>query len=49
MTSKLQLTDPVEKLSGVGPALKVHLEKLHIFIVRDLLFHLPLRYQDRTR
>jgi len=49
MTSKLQLTDPVDKLSGVGPALKTYLEKLHIFVVRDLLFHLPLRYQDRTR
>lgn len=49
MTKNLQLTDPVDKLNGVGPALKACLEKLHIFIVRDLLFHLPFRYQDRTR
>lgn len=49
MTRKFQLSDPVDKLTGVGPALKGHLEKLHIFIVRDLLFHLPFRYQDRTR
>lgn len=49
MIRKFQLSDPVDKLTGVGPALKGHLEKLHIFIVRDLLFHLPFRYQDRTR
>ncbi|MGR8946798.1 MAG: ATP-dependent DNA helicase RecG [Gammaproteobacteria bacterium] len=49
MASELALTDPVEKLAGVGPAVKAHLEKLHIFIVRDLLFHLPHRYLDRTK
>ena len=49
MAPKLSLSDSVEKLAGVGPAVKAHLAKLHIFIVQDLLFHLPHRYQDRTR
>ena len=49
MASQLSLSDSVEKLAGVGPAVKAHLAKLHIFVVQDLLFHLPLRYQDRTR
>ncbi|MGR8921291.1 MAG: DEAD/DEAH box helicase, partial [Gammaproteobacteria bacterium] len=43
------LNDPVTALSGVGPKLAEHLERLQIRRVADLLFHLPLRYQDRTR
>ena len=38
-----------ETLSGVGPALLKKLEKCGIASVKDLLFHLPYRYQDRTR
>ena len=38
----------VATLKGVGPALEKKLEKLHIFSIQDLLFHLPYRYQDRT-
>lgn len=38
-----------ETLSGVGPALLKKLEKCGISSVKDLLFHLPYRYQDRTR
>lgn len=45
----LRLADSVEKLSGVGPKLAAQLDKLGIRRVADLLFHLPLRYQDRTR
>jgi ATP-dependent DNA helicase RecG len=33
----------------VGPSIATKLEKLNILTVADLLFHLPLRYQDRTR
>jgi ATP-dependent DNA helicase RecG len=33
----------------VGPALAGRLERLGVRSVQDLLFHLPLRYQDRTR
>lgn len=40
---------PVTALAGVGPKLAEKLEKLGIRGVRDALFHLPLRYEDRTR
>ena len=36
-------------LRGVGPRMLERLAKLNIFSLTDLLFHLPLRYQDRTR
>lgn len=39
----------VEVLKGVGPSVAAKLEKLGIYRVQDLLFHLPLRYEDRTR
>ncbi|WP_406671917.1 ATP-dependent DNA helicase RecG [Natronospira sp.] len=37
------------RLKGVGPKLAEKLGKLGIHGVRDLLFHLPLRWEDRTR
>ncbi|HJP99092.1 MAG TPA: ATP-dependent DNA helicase RecG, partial [Rhodanobacteraceae bacterium] len=40
---------PVASLPGVGPALAETLRKLGIERVQDLWFHLPLRYEDRTR
>lgn len=40
---------PVTQLKGVGPNLAARLQTLGIDTVLDLLFHLPLRYQDRTR
>jgi ATP-dependent DNA helicase RecG len=40
---------PVTSLPGVGPALAETLSKLGIERVQDLWFHLPLRYEDRTR
>jgi ATP-dependent DNA helicase RecG len=43
------LSSPVTSLKGVGPSIAQKLEKLNILTVGDLLFHLPLRYQDRTR
>ena len=49
MPQQATLDDPVNKLSGVGPKLTEHLERLKITRIGDLLFHLPLRYQDRTR
>ena len=36
-------------LKGVGPGVAAKLERLGVFRVRDLLLHLPLRYQDRSR
>jgi ATP-dependent DNA helicase RecG len=40
---------PVTSLRGVGEALAARLEKLNVTTVQDLLFLLPLRYEDRTR
>ncbi len=40
---------PAATLPGVGPALAETLRKLGIERVQDLWFHLPLRYEDRTR
>ncbi|NTS76964.1 ATP-dependent DNA helicase RecG [Catenovulum sp. SM1970] len=39
----------VSQLSGVGPKLAEKLAHLSIHSVEDLLFHFPLRYEDRTR
>lgn len=36
-------------LKGIGPALEEKLNRLGLRSVEDILFHLPLRYQDRTR
>jgi len=50
VTSKqLSLQDPVSALKGVGPKMRENLHKIGIEHIQDLLFHLPLRYQDRTR
>ncbi len=36
-------------LKGVGPSMATKLAKIGLVSVQDLLFHLPLRYEDRTR
>ncbi len=43
------LAQPVSYLTGIGPQSALRLQKLGIHTVQDLLFHLPHRYQDRTR
>ena len=40
---------PVTTLKGVGPGMAKKLEKINLHTLQDLLFHLPLRYEDRTR
>ena len=40
---------PITELKGVGPKMAERLLKLGIKNVQDMLFHLPLRYEDRTR
>ena len=40
---------PVTLIKGVGPKKAERLARLGIHSVQDLLFHLPFRYQDRTR
>ncbi|MEA1990416.1 MAG: ATP-dependent DNA helicase RecG [Pseudomonadota bacterium] len=39
----------LSNLKGVGPKQLEKLHKLGLFVVQDLLFHLPLRYQDKTK
>jgi len=40
---------PVNALKGVGDAMAAKLSTLGIITLQDVLFHLPFRYQDRTR
>lgn len=40
---------PIATLKGVGAKTAELLEKLGLYSVQDVLFHLPLRYEDRTR
>jgi ATP-dependent DNA helicase RecG len=48
--SKINLhTLSCRTLQGVGKSIAERLANLGIHFVQDLLFHLPLRYQDRTR
>jgi ATP-dependent DNA helicase RecG len=46
---KSRLAEALTILTGVGPALATKLQKLGLYRVEDLLFLLPLRYEDRTR
>lgn len=39
----------VTSLKGVGPALADKLARIGITTLADVLFHLPLRYEDRTK
>ncbi len=39
----------VTSLKGVGPKVAEKLARLGLYTVQDVLFHLPLRYEDRTR
>jgi ATP-dependent DNA helicase RecG len=43
------LASPLTVLKGVGPALVKKLGRLNLYRVEDLLFLLPLRYEDRTQ
>jgi ATP-dependent DNA helicase RecG len=48
MQVKITRLPSVTSLKGVGSAMEIKLQRLGIFNLQDLLFHLPLRYQDRT-
>lgn len=39
----------IKSLKGVGPQLAMKLNKIGLYSIQDLLFHLPLRYIDRTK
>ncbi|MGR9099328.1 MAG: ATP-dependent DNA helicase RecG [Gammaproteobacteria bacterium] len=43
------LDRPAGTLTGIGGETVKRLQKLGISTIQDLLFHLPLRYEDRTR
>ena len=47
--SDLLVHTPVTVLKGVGPAIAEKLAKVGLENLQDVLFHLPSRYQDRTR
>ncbi|MDD4238799.1 MAG: ATP-dependent DNA helicase RecG [Desulfotomaculaceae bacterium] len=40
---------PVQYLKLIGPRRAEAMQKLGIFTVRDLLYHFPMRYEDRSR
>ncbi len=43
------LNQPVGILTGIGAQTANRLQKLGLCVIQDLIFHLPLRYEDRTR
>ncbi|MGZ8173173.1 MULTISPECIES: ATP-dependent DNA helicase RecG [Methylobacter] len=43
------LNQPVGILTGIGAQTANRLQKLGLCTLQDLIFHLPLRYEDRTR
>lgn len=43
------LNHSLSTLKGIGPAMEDRLNQLGIYSLFDLLFHLPFRYEDRTR
>ncbi|AIW20356.1 ATP-dependent DNA helicase RecG [Vibrio coralliilyticus] len=47
--SQLLSAVPLTSLTGVGAKVAEKLAKVGLNSVQDLLFHLPLRYEDRTR
>lgn len=49
MTVQLLDAVPLTALSGVGAAISEKLSRIGIHNLQDLLFHLPNRYEDRTR
>jgi len=42
----MNLNDPIETVSSVGPIYKKRLSKLDIFSLKDLFYHFPFRYED---
>jgi len=43
------MTTPVTTLHGIGKQVAEQLARLGIHSLEDMLFHLPLRYEDRTK
>tara|TARA_B110000014_G_C20126854_1_gene601324 strand:- start:18180 stop:20264 length:2085 start_codon:yes stop_codon:yes gene_type:complete len=49
MTSGRNSLSSISKLKGVGPKVSESLLRLNIQTIEDALFHLPYRYEDRTK
>jgi len=49
MENTLSHSSCLTQLKGVGPKVQEKLNKLGLHVVQDVLFHLPYRYEDRTR
>ncbi len=45
---KLSLNDSIRYIKGVGPSREKLFNNLNIFTIKDLLFHFPRDYEDRT-
>ena len=45
----LLLTDDLKKIKGVGPKIETQLNSLNIYTIEDLIFHLPTRYENKTK
>jgi len=48
LLSEMDILSPIQYIKGVGPRRAALLKKLGIETVKDLLFHLPSRYEDRS-
>ena len=44
----MKLTDSIRFIKGIGEKKAKRLEKLNIKTIEDLLFHFPMRYEDRS-
>ncbi len=44
-----QLSDPIISLNGLGPKAQEKLNNIGIYNLEHFLFHLPLRYQNKTK
>lgn len=49
MSGSVKHTDSLTCLKGVGPRVLERLNRLGLNTIQDVLFHLPYRYEDRTR
>ena len=45
----MQLSDPIISLNGLGPKAQEKLNAIGIYNLEHLLFHLPNRYQNKTK
>ena len=49
LETDISLGSPVETLPGIGPRRAERLREAGVVTVEDLLFHVPFRYEDRSR